>query len=59
MAIKSRLPDDITDERAMRPFLDSLDRKFLKAAELTLPAAPTTTQIETFLRDLQAIFRER
>ena len=57
---KSRVPDKLDDEAAMRQFLDQLDRKHIKIADLTdLPASPTTTEIATAINSLLAIFRTR
>jgi hypothetical protein len=60
MSVKSRVPDDITDERSMRSFLDAQDRRFLKLGELDdLAASPTTTEIATKINAMLAIIRTR
>lgn len=60
MTVKSRVPDDIQDQDAIRNFLDSLDRKAIKVGNLTdLAASPTTTELATAFNALLAIFRER
>lgn len=60
MTVKSRVPDQLDDEQAVRTFLDALDRKAIKVGNLTdLAASPTTTELATAFNALLAIFRER
>jgi hypothetical protein len=58
--MKSRVPDDLNDERAVKTFLDTLDRKNVKLADLAdLAASPTVEQISTKINAMLAIFRLR
>ena len=60
MAVKSRIPTDIKDDRAMRPFLDRLDRNHVKAGEIEdLAASPSNAEIATAINTLLAIFRSK
>ena len=60
MTIKSRIPTDIKDDRAMRPFLDRLDRNHVKAGEIAdLAASPSNAEIATAFNALLTIFRSK
>lgn len=60
MTVKSRIPDKLDDERAMRPFLDRLDRNHVKAGQLTnLAASPTNEEVATAFNALLEIFRSK
>jgi hypothetical protein len=60
MTIKSRLPGQLDDERAMRPFLDRLDRNHVKIGEIEdLAASPTNTELATAINAIIEIMRSK
>lgn len=60
MTIKSRVPSDLSDERAMRAFHDRLDRNHIKVGEMAdLATSPTTDEIAVAINAILAIFRSK
>lgn len=61
MSIKSRLPQELKDERSMRVFLDRLDRNHVKTGEISDldTATATTTDLATAFNTLLAIYRSK
>ena len=60
MTIKSRIPTDIKDDRAMRPFLDRLDRTHIKVGEVNDPSGSTTfAEIDAKIAEILKYFRAK
>lgn len=56
--IKSRVPQDLKDERAMRIFHDRLDRTHVRVGEVSDPAATATNaELATKIAEILAHFR--